>query len=181
MKKIILICLISLISGNAYCQEDSSKRHTKIDILLEALSFYVNESDKEIDNLNNEYNMKINFYSKFEVIDSLLKEGIEPIYDKSLIPIFKKNYMEYRTGDRQKGIIGMKELSDKGFAPATLLYANTLKDDKEQIRYFLLGILQCCDICRVPIMEEKYNKHQDEYIPLPAKCYKNNIIPSKDK
>ena len=170
MKKILIITL--LFSIKVFSQE-KDLRQTKADELLEALSFFVDTPQKTIDSLNTSGNMNIDFKSKFDKIDSLIASGIITFYDKKLIPTFKENYIAYRNGEKDKALSGFKTLMEKGFAPATYIYTNSFENIRNRNKYLKIGISQCCNICRIPIMKDEYDKTEKEMmINLPSKCYK---------
>ena len=154
-----------------YGQSNSKLKHTKIDNILESLAFYSEVADTKIDSINVQNNLKINFHKKFDEIDSLLQSGIEPFYPKELIPQFKEYYFEYRNGNKEKAVLGLQELMNKGFAPATLVYSNSIKDENEKMKILKLGISQCCDACTIQLLKNQYDDGKQENIDLPSKCY----------
>ncbi|SHL13258.1 hypothetical protein [Chryseobacterium polytrichastri] len=171
--KILIILIIGLGLSFMKAQEKHELKLTKIDSLLNALAFYADTTDKQIDSLNREYNLKINFEYKFKVIDSLLDSDVKPFYDRNLIPIFKTTYFNYRNGNKKIALKELEKLTQKKFSPATYIYANSFTDKTQRDKYLKFGISECCFICRIPMMKDGfYESKKEKIIDLPKKCYK---------
>lgn len=170
--KILIILTVVLGLAIVKSQEKQNFKFTKIDSLLNGLAFYADTPDKQIDSLNNEYNLKINFKNKFKEIDSLLNSGMTPVYERSLISDFKTAYFDYRNGNKKVALQELEKLMKKKFPPATYLYANSFTDKKQRNHYLRIGISECCLICRIPIMKDQFDHSGKETtIRLPDKCY----------
>lgn len=171
-RKILIMLMIGLFASLIKAQDRSELKLTKVDRILDALSLFADTSNKEIKAVNSENNLNLSFENKFTEIDSLIISGVTPVYDKNLIPDFKKAYFDYRA-EKKSAIGDLKILMDKGFAPAAYLYANSFKNKKQRNKFLKQGIANCCDVCRIPIMKDEYDKYEKETtIILPEKCYK---------